>query len=271
MSIRDRSGVKNPTPSLRAPLCTVPCAHGRRRCLGFGIFEIVSRVGVRRVWSRGRTFASTGALALCVLSFGCTCAPEKKQPEPTGGTKEPAQESKQGAPDLSQKEETVNVVVKTSKGEISIELNREKAPRTVENFLEYLEAGHFSGTIFHRVIPGFMVQGGGFDASMAQKPTRKPIRIESSNGLKNERGTIAMARTNVPDSATSQFFINLIDNDFLNYVSADKPGYTVFGKVTSGMDVVDEIAKVRTGNQGMHADVPLEAVVIESVTVADKP
>lgn len=224
-----------------------------------------------RFQTRKRSFATASALTLCLLTVGCTCTPEKKESERTIGMKNLTQESKQGDSDLSQKEETVNVLVKTSKGEFSMELNREKAPVTVDNFLQYLETGHFSGTIFHRVIPGFMIQGGGFDASMAQKPTQKPIPIESSNGLKNERGTIAMARTNAPNSATSQFFINLIDNEFLNYVSADKPGYTVFGKVTSGMDVVDEIAKVRTGNQGMHADVPLEAIVIESVTVADNP
>lgn len=206
-----------------------------------------------------------------LLAFGCTCVPEKTASAPMPDETKTVQETKQTDPEPSQKEEKVNIVLKTSKGEITIELNQEKAPVTVENFLQYIESGHFNDTIFHRVIPGFMVQGGGFDASMVQMPTRKPIRIESSNGLKNERGTIAMARTNMPDSATSQFFINLIDNDFLNYESADRPGYTVFGKVSGGMDVVDEIAKVRTGNQGMHADVPLEAVVIQSAQRVDKP
>ena len=161
----------------------------------------------------------------------------------------------------------MNVLVKTNKGEFTFELDKEKAPITVENFLNYVESKFFDSTIFHRVISGFMVQGGGFDIDMKQKSTQKPIKIESNNGLKNDRGTIAMARTNDPDSATAQFFINLIDNDFLNYESAAKPGYAVFGKVVKGMDVVDEIAKTKTSNKGMHADVPVSAVVIESIEI----
>ncbi len=163
----------------------------------------------------------------------------------------------------------MQVLISSNKGNITIELDAKSAPVTVENFLDYVKSGHFDGTIFHRVIGGFMIQGGGFDAEMKQKATRKPIKIESNNGLKNERGTLAMARTNDPNSATAQFFINLSDNAFLNYESDAKPGYAVFGRVVEGMDIVDEIAKVRTGNRGMHADVPVQAVVIEKATVVD--
>lgn len=161
------------------------------------------------------------------------------------------------------------VLLQSNKGNIKIELDEKSAPVTVENFLDYAKSGHFDGTIFHRVIGGFMIQGGGFDASMKQKATRKPIAIESNNGLKNERGSLAMARTNDPNSATAQFFINLNDNAFLNFESDSKPGYAVFGRVVDGMSVVDDIAKVRTGNHGMHADVPLQPVVIEKVSVVD--
>ena len=154
-------------------------------------------------------------------------------------------------------------------GTISIELDEAKAPATVANFVEYVKAGFYDGTIFHRVIDGFMIQGGGFTRDMNQKPTREPIRIESMNGLKNLRGTIAMARTMVPDSATSQFFINLVDNGFLDFTAptAAGYGYAVFGSVTDGMDVVDAIAKVATGPCGQHQNVPAEAVVIRRVTV----
>ncbi|MEL5848771.1 MAG: peptidylprolyl isomerase [Candidatus Igneacidithiobacillus chanchocoensis] len=157
------------------------------------------------------------------------------------------------------------VVLRTNHGEIHIALDAEKAPKTVANFLQYVDEGFFDGTIFHRVIPGFMIQGGGFTEKMQQKPTGNTIKNEADNGLKNERGTLAMARTNDPHSATAQFFINLTDNDFLNFRSASGSGwgYAVFGKVTAGMDVVDAIAKVPTGNHGMHQDVPKEAVVIE--------
>jgi len=154
-----------------------------------------------------------------------------------------------------------HVVLTTSYGDIEIELNADKAPISTQNFLGYLEAGFYTGTQFHRVIPGFMIQGGGFDADMRQKDTFKPIRNEADNGLRNERGTLAMARTQDVDSATSQFFINHKDNDFLNHGGRDF-GYAVFGKVVRGMDVVDRIAGVRTGNRGMHQNVPLEPVLI---------
>ncbi len=163
--------------------------------------------------------------------------------------------------------ETGNIMVTltTSKGAIEIELDTENAPISSENFLAYVDSGHFDGTIFHRVIPGFMVQGGGFAPDMSQKDTLAAIKNEATNGLKNNRGTLAMARTNVVDSATAQFFINVADNDFLNHSSPDDRGYgyAVFGTVTSGMDVVDAIVGVPTGNKGGHSDVPQEPILIE--------
>ncbi len=163
------------------------------------------------------------------------------------------------------------VVMKTNKGDITIELDEAKAPNTVANFLSYVDSGHFAGTIFHRVIPGFMIQGGGFDQSFDQKPTQAPIENEADNGLKNDRYTIAMARTQAPHSATAQFFINVENNTFLNHTAptAQGWGYAVFGKVTDGFDVVDSIAGVSTGSRGMHRDVPVEDVVIESVERAN--
>jgi peptidyl-prolyl cis-trans isomerase B (cyclophilin B) len=168
-------------------------------------------------------------------------------------------------------EETKNPVVtmSTNMGNIRIELNANKAPISTKNFLDYVNDGHYDGLIFHRVIPGFMIQGGGFDSGMGQKKTKSPIKNEAGNGLKNVIGSIAMARTNVIDSATSQFFINVKDNDFLNHktTSPDGYGYAVFGQVVEGMDVVQTIEKVKTGNRGMHQDVPVQAVVINSVKV----
>ena len=163
------------------------------------------------------------------------------------------------------------VDLKTNAGTIRLELYPGKAPKSVANFLQYVKDGHFNGTVFHRVIPDFMIQGGGFDKAMKQKDTRKPIENEAKNGLKNDMGTIAMARTNDPHSASAQWFINLKNNDFLNYPGQDGWGYAVFGKVVSGMDVVNKIAKVPTGNAGMHQNVPRDPIVIESATVvADK-
>ena len=162
------------------------------------------------------------------------------------------------------------VIIKTSKGDIKLELFEKEAPETVKNFLSYIKDGFYKDTIFHRVIPGLMIQGGGFDTGFIQKPTREPIKNEAANQVANKRGTIAMARTMVVDSATSQFFINLVDNDFLNY-RAPMPqlyGYCVFGKVTEGMEVVDAIAQVKTGNRGMHQDVPVENVVILDIEEA---
>ncbi len=156
----------------------------------------------------------------------------------------------------------------TSLGEIVIELDAAKAPKSVANFLEYVKAGHYDGTIFHRVIPNFMIQGGGFDPDLKQKPTRAPIALESKNGLTNVRGSVAMARTSVPDSATAQFFINLKDNAFLDSANTpDGSGYAVFGKVVSGMDVVDKIWAVPTGNKGPYQNVPVTPVLIRKASV----
>lgn len=161
------------------------------------------------------------------------------------------------------------VQLETSKGNITIELYSEEAPKSVENFLGYVKSGHYDGTIFHRVIPGFMIQGGGFTSDMSQKSTGAPIDNEADNGVKNTRGTLAMARTMNPNSATAQFFINTVDNEFLNHTgkNAQGWGYAVFAEVVDGMDVVDAIVKVPTGTQGGHQNVPTEAVVIDKATV----
>lgn len=163
---------------------------------------------------------------------------------------------------------TQRVRLDTDMGSITLELDAAKAPITVRNFVQYVRDGHYDGTVFHRVIPDFMIQGGGFTSAMAQKPTREPIAIESRNGLRNVRGTIAMARTMVPDSATAQFFINVKDNDFLDQAnSRDGHGYAVFGRVVAGMDVVDRIRQVPTGNRGGHQNVPLQPVTILKATL----
>jgi peptidyl-prolyl cis-trans isomerase A (cyclophilin A) len=159
------------------------------------------------------------------------------------------------------------VEFKTNLGTIVVELYPDKAPKSVASFLQYVKEGHYNGTIFHRVIPGFMVQGGGFTPDMAQKPTHAPVPIESNNGLKNETGWLAMARTPDPNSATSQFFINVANNGFLNYPGQDGYGYTVFGKVVKGMDVVTKMTAVPTGRRGPHGDVPQQNIVIEQATI----
>jgi len=188
-------------------------------------------------------------LATAVLVCGCTQTAKTPKAEP----------------------ETIpasNIVkLQTSMGDIVIELDRQAAPVTVRNFLGYVEAGYYDGTIFHRVIPGFMIQGGGFTAQMALKKTRAPIINEARNGLSNTRGTVAMARKSHPDSATSQFFINHSNNDFLNYIDQSKAGYTVFGKVIEGMNVVDAIAEVKTATKNGMDDVPVETVTIQSAKV----
>lgn len=157
---------------------------------------------------------------------------------------------------------------KTSAGDFVVEVYPDKAPKTVENFLQYVKDKHYNGTVFHRVIPGFMIQGGGFTADMAEKSTRAPIPLEARNGLKNDRGTIAMARTGVPDSATAQFFINVVDNNNLNAPKPDGNGYAVFGKVVQGLEVVDKITATPTGNKGMYQDVPQTPITINSATLA---
>ncbi len=158
------------------------------------------------------------------------------------------------------------VLIKTTLGDIKVELYPEKAPLTVQNFLDYVNDGHYNNTIYHRVIDGFMIQGGGFDKDFEQKPTKKPIKNEADNGLKNERGTLAMARTSEVNSASSQFFINIVNNDFLDFKSKapHEYGYCVFGKVIDGMDVVDKMRKVKTGTKGPHRDVPMENIEILS-------
>jgi len=163
------------------------------------------------------------------------------------------------------------VEMKTNFGSVTIELNPEAAPKTVENFLSYVKSGHYKGTVFHRVIENFMIQGGGFEPGMKQKPTQPPIQNEAANGLKNDTYTVAMARTGDPHSATAQFFINTVDNGFLNYLSPEKFGYCVFGKVVKGQEVVDKIKRVKTANKGGHANVPLDDVLIEDMKIVAAP
>jgi peptidyl-prolyl cis-trans isomerase B (cyclophilin B) len=159
------------------------------------------------------------------------------------------------------------VLFTTNHGNFTVELEAEKAPKTVENFLAYVNSGHYSGTIFHRVIDGFMIQGGGFEPGMKQKPTNDPVENEAKNGLKNEPYTLAMARTSAPHSASAQFFVNVKNNSFLDFPGQDGWGYCVFGKVTEGTDVIDKIKNVKTTRSGMFADVPVEDVVIEKAEV----
>ena len=161
-----------------------------------------------------------------------------------------------------------NVIITTNMGNMTVELNDEKAPKSVANFLKYMEAGHYANTIFHRVIDGFMVQGGGFEPGMKQKPADDTVENEAKNGLKNEPYTLAMARTSAPHSASAQFFINVKNNSFLDYPGQDGWGYAVFGKVTEGTEVVDEIRKARTTRSGMFADVPVEDIIIEKIEAA---
>ena len=187
-------------------------------------------------------------LAVCALSAVADAAKPAAKAAPSASSKSPV------------------VVMKTSLGSIKIELHQEKAPISVDNFLKYVNEKHYDGLVFHRVIANFMIQGGGYDKSLAEKKPRPSIKNESKNGLKNVRGSIAMARTSVPDSATSQFYINVVDNPNLDYPSFDGVGYAVFGRVIEGMDVVDKIRNVKTGPKGpFGSDVPQETVVIESV------
>ena len=166
---------------------------------------------------------------------------------------------------------TAHVTIATTVGQMTLELDADNAPKTVENFLAYATSGFYDGTIFHRVINNFMIQGGGFTTDMEQKPTQAPVDNEANNGLKNESGTIAMARTQDPHSATAQLFINVQDNDFLNHTGENMQGwgYTVFGKVTQGEEVLDKIRCVQTGSQGGHQDVPTEPIIIESISVTE--
>lgn len=167
--------------------------------------------------------------------------------------------------------ELILIILHTNFGDIKLELYPEKAPESVKNYVEYVKSGHYNGTIFHRVISNFMIQGGGFDKDMKQKSTQAPIKNEANNGLKNDAGTIAMARTQDPHSATAQFFINVTDNDFLNFSGETMQGwgYAVFGKVVDGMDVIEKIKGVKTSNHGFHENVPVEPVIIESAEVVE--
>ena len=172
--------------------------------------------------------------------------------------------------EMNKKEQQMQVIMKTSMGDIRMELYEEKAPKTVANFLGYVKRGHYSDTIFHRVIDGFMIQGGGFTADMQQKPASDTVENEAANGLKNTVGSVAMARTMDPHSASAQFFINVNDNTFLNYPGQDGWGYCVFAHVVEGMDVVHQIKEVATGNAGPHQNVPRDAIVIESIDVVNE-
>ena len=202
-------------------------------------------------------FRYYGLLTIVALVYGCNGKTD------TTETNKKAVTSERNIVNLQN-----NVVkLQTSMGNIVIELNEQAAPVTVKNFLGYVQSGFYDGTIFHRVIPGFMIQGGGFTPKMIQKKTLDPIINEAKNGLSNKRGTIAMARTNNPNSATSQFFINHRDNDFLNYMDDNQPGYAVFGKVIEGMDVVDAIASVKTTTRDRMENIPIEPVEIVSAKI----
>lgn len=206
-----------------------------------------------------------GFLTFFLLLSGCTESTDKPAEKPV--EQQPTQSQTPGV-----NKSMTNVKMETSKGTIMLALDAEKAPLTVANIEAYIKDGFYDGLVFHRVIPNFMIQGGGMNADMTeQSGKRAPIKNEANNGLKNDRGTLAMARTNDPHSGSSQFFINLKNNDFLNHTSESAAGwgYAVFGTVTEGMDVVDEIAKVKTGNKGHHGDVPLEAVTIKTMTIVE--
>lgn len=207
-----------------------------------------------------------GILAMLVAFAGCRSRPEPELYRPgdipTWRTVDDA------AASARQNEERPEVVLNTTAGQVTIELYEEQAPNTTRNFLRYVNEGFYDGTIFHRVIPGFMVQGGGFTPDLNEKETREAIPSEANNGLTNRRGTLAMARTDDPDSATSQFFVNLVDNAFLNQ-RVGSEGYTVFGRVIAGMEVVDQIATVETATEGPHDDVPVDPVIIMTARQSD--
>ena len=208
-------------------------------------------------------------LAMALAGGTAAAAQDGTETPPVAAAEETAAAPAE-APAAEQAKETDMVIIKTTLGDIKVKLAADKAPLTVANFLAYADSKHYDGTIFHRVIDGFMIQGGGFDANMRQKPTNAPIKNEAANGLQNKRGTLAMARTAVVDSATSQFFINVKDNAFLDFRAPNPQGfgYCVFGEVVAGMDVVDKIKSVRTGVKAGMSDVPLETVEIVSVTRA---
>ena len=207
-------------------------------------------------------------LAMALAGGTAASAQDGTETPPAAGAAEETVAAPAAAPAAEQAKETDMVIIKTTLGDIKVKLAADKAPLTVANFLAYADAKHYDGTIFHRVIDGFMIQGGGFDRNMRQKPTKAPIKNEAANGLQNKRGTLAMARTAIVDSATSQFFINVKDNGFLDFRAPNPQGfgYCVFGEVVEGMDVVDQIKGVRTGVKAGMSDVPLETVEILSVS-----
>ena len=211
------------------------------------------------------------ALLVPVAAFAQTTPPPKPTPKASAANpaaKAPAKPAEKPAATTDAAATSNKVLLKTSLGDITLELYPDKAPKSVENFLGYVKSGFYDGTVFHRVIAGFMIQGGGFTKDLRQKPTKAPIAIESKNGLSNVRGSLAMARTMDPNSATAQFFINTVDNQRLDYSGDANPGYAVFGKVVAGMDVVDKIRAVPTGAQGpFRSDVPTTPVVIEKASI----
>jgi peptidyl-prolyl cis-trans isomerase B (cyclophilin B) len=230
--------------------------------------KLRKKKGVAMTGSTGKRMAflvsimMVASAVLCFVAVSTVTGQEAKDPSP------------QASPATGEKAKSVEsdhprVAIKTSMGEIVLELDRKRAPVTVENFLQYTKDGFYNGTVFHRVIPDFMIQGGGMEPGMKKKPTRDPIRNEATNGLKNKTGTVAMARTSVVDSATGQFFINCKDNSFLDHrnTSSQGYGYAVFGKVVEGMDVVRKIEKAPTGTKGPHRDVPVEDIMIVSVEI----
>lgn len=206
-------------------------------------------------------------LIIMMVSFAIACKNDKNQQAKNKDLKK-AEKTEQKEEEIDIKGGNPMVLMKTNKGDIKIELFQDKSPITVENFISYVNDGFYNGTIFHRVIPGFMIQSGGFTEDMQQKAAKQPIKNEADNGVSNKRGTLAMARTPDVDSATSQFFINVADNDFLNHGTRDF-GYAVFGKVVDGMDIVDIIVSVKTSNSSMHQNVPEEAVFIESIEILE--
>ena len=211
------------------------------------------------------SFARALPAFVAALALPLTLNAQAPKAEPKAEPKAAAAPAAASCTDLLKGNKPMKVKLTTSMGPITIELDKQKAPVSVENFVKYVESGHYNGTIFHRVIDGFMIQGGGFTKDMAQKPTQAAIKNEAANGLKNDNYTVAMARTGVRDSATSQFFINVKNNDFLNYKDESPQGwgYAVFGKVVEGQDTVDKIKKVPTANKGGHQNVPETPVVIE--------
>lgn len=205
-------------------------------------------------------------MAMALAGGSAASAQDGLEMPPIPESAEETMAAAEPAPELEQAKETDMVIIKTTLGDIQVKLAADKAPLSVANFLAYVDNRHYDGTIFHRVMDGFMIQGGGFDANMRQKPAQATVKNEAANGLQNKRGTLAMARTSDPHSASAQFFINVKDNAFLNYPGQDGWGYCVFGEVVAGMDVVDQIKGVRTGTKAGMGDVPLETVEILSVT-----